>query len=274
MVFAERQSSSCRAAVIPSPDGAIVAQSVVAKNARCISVDKVLREDGSGWRVGFYCYVTIEMTPTADRNKRILLTVICCCLCRAAMTSLCLLNPCMNGGMCEGNCISYRCICPAGITGPSCEIAIPSLCLPNPCNNGGICKGSCLSYSCQCPPGTTGNDCEKAMTSLCLLNPCMNGGMCEGNCISYRCICPAGITGPSCEIVSVYLIHVTMEASVKAVACHTAASVHLVRLEMTVKKSSAASVFQIRVQMVVVVEATAHHTAVHAQLVRLELTAK
>lgn len=62
----------------------------------------------------------------------------------------CLVNPCLNGGICNSTGSSISCICPLPYLPPICNDSLPDPCLSdNPCSNGSTCV-SLLNGSSQC----------------------------------------------------------------------------------------------------------------------------
>lgn len=74
----------------------------------------------------------------------------------------CSSSPCRNDGHCHPiSPTDYTCTCINGYTGRDCEIA-PNLCDHlQPCQNGGTCEGNTTKYKCDCPLGVTGLNCEQ-----------------------------------------------------------------------------------------------------------------
>ena len=60
-----------------------------------------------------------------------------------------LLTGCSNGG----TCFNGTCCCPPGFGGTICDVVISNPCAVNPCLNGGQCNVDGNSYKCICPTG-------------------------------------------------------------------------------------------------------------------------
>ncbi|GIZ04115.1 fibropellin-1 [Caerostris extrusa] len=107
-------------------------------------------------------------------------------------------NPCLNGATCkpliQGR---HKCICPPGLTGPTCEVNIDD-CAEQPCLLGANCTDLLNDFSCDCPPGFGGKRCQMKY-NLCAFDPCSNG-ICVDNLFYYSCICEPGWAGPTCDI--------------------------------------------------------------------------
>ncbi|XP_051157574.1 fat-like cadherin-related tumor suppressor homolog [Leptopilina boulardi] len=74
-------------------------------------------------------------------------------------------NPCIHGGVCEEGNNGPICKC-QGFRGERCENDINE-CESNPCSNGGTCINELGSYRCICPADMTGNNCgNPAFTSI------------------------------------------------------------------------------------------------------------
>uniref|UniRef100_A0A672QV40 Protocadherin Fat 3-like n=1 Tax=Sinocyclocheilus grahami TaxID=75366 RepID=A0A672QV40_SINGR len=122
----------------------------------------------------------------------------------------CAAQPCVNGATCVSlPSGGYLCICSALYTGGHCETEI-SVCMPNPCQNGGVCKPIGNAFICSCKRGYTGatsvyhkgftefsfledvNECEREL--------CENGGVCVNTFGSFYCNCTPGFVGSACSI--------------------------------------------------------------------------
>ncbi|CAM9797951.1 unnamed protein product, partial [Bubo scandiacus] len=77
-------------------------------------------------------------------------------------SSPCLPAPCLHGGRClplPAGPPAYRCLCPAGFSGPRCEREEDRCLHRNPCLHGGTCKGN----ACLCPQGYSGPYCQHSV---------------------------------------------------------------------------------------------------------------
>ncbi|KAJ8047135.1 Fibropellin-1 [Holothuria leucospilota] len=113
---------------------------------------------------------------------------------------VCLLSPCLNGGVCLGGEINnVSCDCSnTGYEGQICDEKI-DYCSNNPCQNGGICTSGSLSFSCDCSVDYTGDTCQ-TMVDHCAGSPCNNEGTCtSGSNATYTCTCTVDYTGDNCE---------------------------------------------------------------------------
>ncbi|XP_028405966.1 neurogenic locus notch homolog protein 1-like isoform X2 [Dendronephthya gigantea] len=123
------------------------------------------------------------------------------------------INPCKNGATCREARDTYKCFCRDGFGGINCEARIRhSICVPNPCKNGGFCSitgTSTGNYTCSCASGWKGSTCVEKIDNwgnsigptICQsVNPCMFGGKCQPvSYYDYTCKCPQGRGGSHCE---------------------------------------------------------------------------
>ena len=115
--------------------------------------------------------------------------------------TLCLPDPCQNGGHCSFSEESYECKCERGYTGANCEYS--DLCLSSPCveSNMESCLTTAEGFVCICKTGWGGRTCN-ADIDECHdpPNPCLNGGLCVNSHGSYSCSCPPKFTGQYCGV--------------------------------------------------------------------------
>uniref|UniRef100_A0A8C1N6L0 FAT atypical cadherin 3a n=1 Tax=Cyprinus carpio TaxID=7962 RepID=A0A8C1N6L0_CYPCA len=143
----------------------------------------------------------------------------------------CAAQPCVNGATCVSlPSGGYSCSCSALYTGGRCETEI-SVCLPNPCQNGGVCKPIGNAFICSCKRGYTGATSvyqhfsyfglnysvfdpktSHMIVCLCLLcsceedvnecerELCENGGVCVNTFGSFYCNCTPGFVGSACSV--------------------------------------------------------------------------
>jgi len=112
--------------------------------------------------------------------------------------SLCLSNPCWNGGTCNDLGTDWYCTCPSGATGKDCRQITTAACqFNNPCRNNAVCMVNPASNGvfCVCTGAWTGSFCETPVTLCSIQTPCYNGG----SCINNICVCQANFTGFQCE---------------------------------------------------------------------------
>ena len=88
------------------------------------------------------------------------------------------------------------CICPPGLTGPTCEQDVDECTVSNPCANG-ECVNNFGSYACTCDLGYGGRRCDIA--EPCQTVPCLNRGTCVDIGEDYVCRCLDDFTGRDCE---------------------------------------------------------------------------
>uniref|UniRef100_A0AAQ4QQ20 Neurogenic locus notch homolog protein 1 n=1 Tax=Gasterosteus aculeatus aculeatus TaxID=481459 RepID=A0AAQ4QQ20_GASAC len=69
---------------------------------------------------------------------------------------------CRNGGTCVSGHLGPRCLCPPTFTGPECQTPTDSLCISNPCYNGGTCQVTpdAPFFHCSCPSNFNGLLCH------------------------------------------------------------------------------------------------------------------
>nr|CAH7754904.1 unnamed protein product [Callosobruchus chinensis] len=113
--------------------------------------------------------------------------------------SVCIKNPCLNGGICTPYKSTFNCTCQPGFTGKFCQTNINE-CLTNPCLNGGTCMDKINGFICNCTDDWMGTYCERPF-NICELNPCNNNATCTlaSNKLDFVCHCLPGFEGKLCE---------------------------------------------------------------------------
>lgn len=90
----------------------------------------------------------------------------------------CLPNPCLSGGTCHQDGITFRCTCTAQFQGEKCDMPRKESCSSAPCKNGGTCQEAPNGgFFCLCRPGFKGLVCQQT-ADACRPNRCLNGGTC------------------------------------------------------------------------------------------------
>lgn len=90
----------------------------------------------------------------------------------------CLPNPCLSGGTCHQDGITFRCTCTSQFQGEKCDTPRKESCSSAPCKNGGTCQEAPNGgFFCLCRPGFKGLVCEQT-ADACRPNRCLNGGTC------------------------------------------------------------------------------------------------
>ncbi|KAF5279548.1 hypothetical protein FQR65_LT03370 [Abscondita terminalis] len=114
--------------------------------------------------------------------------------------TVCINNPCLNGGTCNPLTNSYNCTCPPGFTGNLCN-ASKDGCASNPCSNGGLCIENFNGFFCNCSEQWMGVTCDEPF-NICKTKPCLNNSTCiaSANKREYTCNCLKGFGGKKCEI--------------------------------------------------------------------------
>ncbi|KAJ8357230.1 hypothetical protein SKAU_G00200240 [Synaphobranchus kaupii] len=125
--------------------------------------------------------------------------------------SLCLSDPCQNGGVCQDIPTNFLCQCPTPLPGPSataqCE-GSSMLCHAVPCLHNTTCHPTPvdpLGLACQCQDGLAGGSCA-AGVQRCADGLCGAAALCRplygspaGTGPGYSCLCSAGYLGAHCE---------------------------------------------------------------------------
>ncbi|KAF5299346.1 hypothetical protein FQA39_LY02519 [Lamprigera yunnana] len=114
--------------------------------------------------------------------------------------TVCINNPCLNGGTCNPLTNSYNCTCPPGYTGNLCN-SKKVACASKPCLNSGLCFETFNGFYCNCTEQWMGVTCEEPF-NICKTIPCLNNGTCvpSENKRNFTCNCLSGFEGKKCEI--------------------------------------------------------------------------
>ncbi|XP_060781339.1 fibulin-7 isoform X5 [Neoarius graeffei] len=122
-------------------------------------------------------------------------------LCKAAGSSQCASNPCLNGGTCAEGVNQYKCICPHNWSGSRCQQQTQTdvnECEVYKTNSGLLCAHTCAnipgSYHCSCPSGykllADGRSCEDVDECLTQQHNCSRGTTCVNTGGSFQCVNP------------------------------------------------------------------------------------
>ena len=147
----------------------------------------------------------------------------------------CSSSPCLNNATCLDLVDSFRCLCPAGLTGARCGTSLDA-CSSSPCQHDAVCRylGACTcsevlrtcadhdepcqrsecarraprcqvraaSFACDCAgTGFTGALCDEDVDECLEEERCLHGGRCVNAAGSYTCQCSrTGFTGSRCQL--------------------------------------------------------------------------
>lgn len=85
----------------------------------------------------------------------------------------------------------------SGFTGKNCELEV-NPCDSQPCLNGGSCIADGLTFTCACLPGYHGDLCAQS-ESKCNDTVCKNSGECAEAGLEVICQCLPQFYGPRCQ---------------------------------------------------------------------------
>ncbi|XP_038055355.1 sushi, von Willebrand factor type A, EGF and pentraxin domain-containing protein 1-like [Patiria miniata] len=114
-----------------------------------------------------------------------------------SIQTFCTATSCLNAGTCVEQLESFRCECPAGLTGTHCETDVID-CQQDSCFNGATCVDELNGFNCTCVDGYQGDDCS-ILIDFCVNDPCENDGTCSSHTSGFTCACDVGFTGVRCE---------------------------------------------------------------------------
>jgi hypothetical protein len=110
-------------------------------------------------------------------------------------------DPCMNGGSCTDDHLSFMCSCPLAWTGANCEEDVDECSNSEmfPCTDNSFCNNIVGSYECICDDGyqMVNGTCENI--DDCMSDSCLNGGNCSDIVSGFVCYCPDTYSGITCE---------------------------------------------------------------------------